>query len=241
MIKILKAKYHQVQFNPPWWGIFFNPYYFIRKSLLENLTIQTQNLSGKIMDFGCGNKPYQHLFAGKEYIGVDIEVSGHSHREAKIDVFYDGKSLPFADQTFDSVFSSEVFEHVPNLEQMLGEINRVMKPKGKLLVTVPFVWEEHETPYDFRRLTSFGLKKLLEDSSFKVITHLKTGNEVEAIFQLKAAYVSGLFTGQNIYIQILMNLIFVSPFLVIGKTLNLILPKKQKLYLNNIVLAEKND
>jgi ubiquinone/menaquinone biosynthesis C-methylase UbiE len=80
------------------------------------------------MDFGCGKKPYKEIFGFDEYIGVDIEVSGHDNTQHDIDVFWDGKSLPFADNTFDSILASEVFEHVFELDAVLDELRRVLKP-----------------------------------------------------------------------------------------------------------------
>ena len=106
----------------------------------------------RVLDFGCGSKPYENLFINiDEYVGCDIEVSGHDHLDSKIDYFFDGKNLPFIDDRFDSVVSFEVFEHIFNLPEILKEINRVTKTSGNILISVPFAWGEHEVPYDFAR------------------------------------------------------------------------------------------
>jgi hypothetical protein len=69
--------------------------------------------TGKLLDFGCVSKTYKKYFSHTDaYIGLDIEQSGHLHTNEQIDVFYDGKKIPFEENYFDSVFSSEVFEHV---------------------------------------------------------------------------------------------------------------------------------
>jgi ubiquinone/menaquinone biosynthesis C-methylase UbiE len=112
-----------------------NAYYFIRNALYKKIVEHAPALQGRLMDFGCGSKPYQSLFVNvSEYIGVDYASEGHSHAQENIDVMYDGKKLPFSDEHFDSVFSSEVFEHVFNLEEMIPEIKRVMKRGGKVLI-----------------------------------------------------------------------------------------------------------
>src|SRR4030095_7222138 len=135
-------------FDPP----IYSPIYFIKKRLANGIRKYAPQLSGRLLDFGCGQKPYKALFSHvSEYIGVDYDGEGHSHINEDIDVFYDGKTLPFPDQYFDCILTSEVFEHIFNLEVMLTELNRVMKPGARILITPPLAWPEHETPVDFGR------------------------------------------------------------------------------------------
>ena len=56
---------------------------------------------GKLLDIGCGQKPYENLFEVNEYVGIDIESSGHDHNSSKIDKFYEGKSIPYKDKEFE--------------------------------------------------------------------------------------------------------------------------------------------
>jgi len=65
-------------------------------------------MHGRILDVGCGSKPYQELFGATEYIGLEIE--GSVSKDA--DYLYAGKVFPFNDEDFDSVFSSQTLEHV---------------------------------------------------------------------------------------------------------------------------------
>jgi SAM-dependent methyltransferase len=151
MLHSLNRVYKQQSFNPGLIGMFFNPFYFIRKRIYQSIASFAPALEGKLLDFGCGSKAYKSLFTVDEYIGLDVEQSGHSHENEEVDVYYDGKVIPFEDDSFDACFSSEVFEHVFDLEDSLKEIYRVLKPGGKGLFVVPFVWDEHEVPYDFGR------------------------------------------------------------------------------------------
>src|SRR5262245_45614230 len=110
-----------------------NPFYFIRRSLYDKIKQLAPHLHGRLLDFGCGSKPYESRFTNSnEYIGLDFESEGHSHANENIDVIYDGKRIPFDDEHFDSVFSSEVFEHIFNLEEVIPEIKRVLKKQGKI-------------------------------------------------------------------------------------------------------------
>ena len=163
MIKAIKKCISEQNFNPGFMGIFTNPLYIIRKRLFQSIVSNKMYLKGKMLDFGCGKRPYEKYISVEEYIGLDIESSGHNHEEEKIDVYYNGRNIPFNDNSFDSVFSTEVFEHVFNLNVVTSEIYRVLKPSGHLLISIPFVWDEHEAPYDFARYTSFGIKSILEE------------------------------------------------------------------------------
>jgi SAM-dependent methyltransferase len=170
---------------------------------------------------------------------VDIEVSGHSHYEEEIDVYYDGKTLPFSNNFFDAVFSSEVFEHIFNLDEMLKEIHRVIKPGALALFTIPFVWDEHEIPYDFGRYASFGIRHMLEQKGFEIISLEKSTHFMEVWFQLWNLYLFHLLFTRNKYINIGLNIIFICPFTLLGIILSAILPKQRGLYHNSIVLARK--
>ena len=108
-------------------AVFTNPFYFLRKNLYENIKVLSSRLNGKVLDFGCGCKPYQSFFSHcDEYIGCDIDLSGHSHNDENIDVFYDGKHLPFLDDSFDGVFSTEVFEHIFNFLNCKCKLNKAL-------------------------------------------------------------------------------------------------------------------
>ena len=220
----------------------FHPYYFVRKGLRKKIISKAPFLKGKLLDFGCGSKPYKEFFTTDEYIGLDYESHGHSHDFEQIDVIYDGKNVPFGNQEFDSVLSTEVFEHVFNLPHVLTELNRVMKPGGYMLITCPFVWNEHEVPYDYARYTVFALESILKEKGFEVISVDKSGTFITAIFQLSILYFFQTFYGKCrkfLITKILFIFFFILIPNITGLLLNLILPKNQSLYLNNIFLVRK--
>lgn len=234
------SKHIRYDFNP---SIRF-PAYLTRKRLLEGIEKFAPSLGGRLLDFGCGSKPYQSLFQVDQYVGLDIENNpGHSHENEQIDVFYDGKRIPFDDATFDAVFTSEVFEHVFNIDEALKEVNRILKIGGKMIVTCPFAICEHEAPNDFARYTSYGLKHILQQNGFEVIEFVKAGTSIEVIVQLWIMYIH-----QNIYpkikkIPILSSIFCFATYVFLNGLaliLNKLLPdKRNDLYLNNIVLCYK--
>ena len=236
----LERFYHEVIFEDSLLGLLINPFYISRRALFHNIRDCALSISGgRLLDVGCGSAPYKGQFSVDEYIGLDIEESGHNHQKSNVDVFYDGKTIPFSDSCFDHVFSSEVFEHVFNLSSLLTEINRVTKDGGTLLVTVPFCWDEHEIPFDCARYTSFGLHYMLEQHGFSPIRSFKTTSYIETIFQLLAAYVSQCVLPENRYLRVFLTPFFVSPFNILGLILGALLPNNENLYLNNVVLCRK--
>lgn len=62
------------------------------------------------------------------------------------------------------VKSLNIYFHI---QEIVKELNRVLKENGEMLITVPFVWNEHEIPYDFGRYTSFGIIDLLQKMDLK--------------------------------------------------------------------------
>ncbi|MEC3877991.1 class I SAM-dependent methyltransferase [Parapedobacter sp. 10938] len=239
MVAKLKKLYNKSLFQPTLFGLFFNPFFIIRRGLYNGVAQFSGHLHGKLLDFGCGSKPYKALFAVSEYVGADIEVSGHDHRSEEIDVYYDGNTLPFADESFDSIFSSEVFEHVFNLPQILDELHRVLKPGGKMLITVPFVWDEHEIPYDFARYTSFGLKHILQEKGFVVVQEKKTTNYVSTTCQMWAAYVYQHIFPKHKGTRIALTPLFITPITLCGLLLSAILPKNMNFFHNNVMVVQK--
>ena len=220
-------------------SILINPLFLIRRGLSRGIRRNAGELKGVMLDFGCGSKPYRDFFAVDKYIGLDISESGHDHAGESIDVFYDGKRIPFESGFFDAIFSSEVFEHVFNLDDILTEVNRVLKSGGTMLITLPFIWEEHEKPYDFARYTSFGIKHLLEKHGFEVIRLEKSTNDIETVFQVWINYLVLHVLPQAPKLQMLSILFFVFPLNLLAILLSAILPRNFDFYHNNIVVARK--
>ena len=234
-IRLFKSKQ---DFKPTYLGILVNPYFITRYNLFKYIKkLSSKFKNGKLLDFGCGSKPYKSLFNVDEYIGLDTHNSGHLHINENIDVLYDGKKIPFDDNYFDHIFSSEVLEHVFNINETMSELNRVLKINGKILITLPFAWGEHEQPYDFARYTSFGLKSLLKNNGFEIVEQVKTANYIETVFQILTAYLYHSVVPKGL--RTILTLILIAPLNILGLFLGKILPRDKTLYLNNIMLCIK--
>lgn len=228
-------------FLTTWVSILINPVFILRHYLLLTIRQVSHLISGRVLDLGCGSKPYEGQFnRATEYIGVEVAISGHNHRDSKVDVFYDGKVLPFPDNWFDSAVSFEVFEHVWDADGTLGEVSRVLKPGGIFLMTTPFAWWEHEKPYDYRRYTSFGIEKLLTSHGFVVIQIAKTTSTWLALASINIAYVSQLASSLNVTLRLLIQLFVVFPLTVSAMMIDFVIPKNKDFYCNLVVVARRS-
>jgi SAM-dependent methyltransferase len=150
-----------------------------------------------VLDVGYGKKPYISVVVGASaYAGLEYD-SPRTRAAGTAEYFYGGRQFPVEDGSFDGVLSSQVLQHVFNPDEFLNEVRRVLRPGGTLLLSVPFVWDEHEHPHDYLRYSSFGLRELLVTRGLRVTQHRKTVNDFRAICQLMNAYTfKKTFTGR---------------------------------------------
>lgn len=234
----LIQRWAREQFRPGWLGVLVNPFFFARRGLLRELRPLLGGLSGEVLDVGCGRKPYRDFVAAERYVGLDID-SPVTRELGVADVFYDGRKFPFPDGSFDGVLCSQVFEHVFNPEEFLQEIHRVLRPGGRLVLAVPFVWDEHEQPHDFARYSSFGLKALLERNGLAVEAHRRSVADSRVLFQLAAAYLYKVTDTRLKWLRLLVQLFLIAPVTLAGVILGCVLPGNRDLYLDNIVAARR--
>ena len=236
----IARRVHRERFVTSWWGVIINPAHIARSGISHLLKEIAPRISGRILDFGCGSKPYESLFTNAtRYVGLDVRQSGHDHATSNVDVFYDGKSVPFHDDEFDAVVSFDVFEHVVDLDEALKEIRRVLCREGTLLLSIPFAWCEHEEPYDFVRYTSYGIQHVLERSGFEVIKIHKTTTWILAISQLFIVYVLKLFSPKNSIAFLFFQLSIICPLTMVAMAANKMLPRSDK-YFSGLVVVAKN-
>lgn len=235
----LKAIIKKAKFQPNFVGFFINHNYLIRVGIQKAIKKNSHKLSGILLDFGCGSKPYNNYFLHVEnYIGIDLKIEGRTENHIYIDKFYDGKTIPFDDNYFDSLLCTEVLEHVFNIDELLKEMQRVLKPGAKAIITTPFMWEEHEMPYDFARYTTLALINLYSKYGFQIISNFKTGNYVTVLFQFLLNYIKNILPKNKILRQILL-LPFISIINFLGTFFSFILPVDKTAYFSNIFILQK--
>jgi SAM-dependent methyltransferase len=144
MFDRLKVSIRAQAFHPGLLGLLVNPFYFARKGLHQHIVALAPSVHGRLLDVVAAPSPIKNTLQPQNTSDWTCK-GGNKHA----DRFYDGKTFPFSDGEFDAVLTSEVLEHVFNPDEFLSEINRVLRDGGVLLLMVPFVWDEHEQPFDY--------------------------------------------------------------------------------------------
>ena len=155
-------------------------------SILKHISkFSTQINKGCLLDIGCGRMPYRQFFRKTDfYIGIDLPLEKSATKSIKhADLFADALYLPFQEKTFDGVLATEVLEHVPDGKKLFAEISRILKPGGKLLVTVPMVIRLHEEPHDDILNSLLGLRYLCAENNLNVLNIEATSGFWETIGQ----------------------------------------------------------
>jgi SAM-dependent methyltransferase len=167
--------------------------YYIRYVILKALKDNIIKFHGTLLDVGCGKMPYKNYILQNssvdKYIGLDIEIALEYDVSVKPDFIWDGITMPFENESFETAFGTEVLEHCPDPKIIMSEVNRVLKPGGAFFFTVPFLWPLHEIPNDEFRYTPFSLKRLLEESGFGNIDIKATGGWHASMAQMLGLWV----------------------------------------------------
>lgn len=141
--------------------------------LLERVAPQAR---GRLLDVGCGDRPYEAIFRPfvTDYVGIEHEESfvataASMGKKRGPDFLYDGHQLPFEDRSFDTVLSVQVLEHTPHPATLVREMARVLKDDGVLILSAPFQFRLHEEPHDYFRFSPHGLRVLCEQAGLAVV------------------------------------------------------------------------
>jgi SAM-dependent methyltransferase len=120
-----------------------------------------------VLDAGAGDSPYRHLFGHCTYEAADV-CERPEKAYAHVGYVCDLTAIPVHDARYDFVLCTQVLEHVPRPLEVLQEFARVLKPGGRVWLSTPLAYEEHEVPYDFFRYTQYGLRSLFERAGLEV-------------------------------------------------------------------------
>jgi len=161
-----------------------------RRAVLAFLEEIGPTLSGVVLDVGCGHQPYRELLTGPQrgtqlYVGIDLPPT----RYRSPDVVWEGTALPLRTASVDAAIATELLEHVPDPMPLLREVHRVLRPGGRLHLTVPYLWPLHDVPDDQYRYTPFALERILRAAGFDDIELRATGGWDASLAQMLGLWV----------------------------------------------------
>ena len=167
--------------------------------------------SARLLDAGAGEGNYKHYFSNQRYCGLDLGIGDSQWNYGHLDVVGDLSMLPFRDGTFDACLSVVTLEHVKDPALVVREMARSLAPGGRLLLIVPFEWEEHQQPHDYFRFTRFSLAYLLQQGGFETVEIRPVGGFFRMLAR-RMLYALQFFPGPAIFIG---AIFFVPPALLL--------------------------
>jgi SAM-dependent methyltransferase len=162
-----------------------DPSWSLRKPLADWLRAEAAASRGvRVLDVGCGVKPYYPFFDAGQYVGVDIVENPAA------DLLGPVEALPVEDASFDVVLCNQVLEHCDDPAQAVRELHRVTAPGGRVLASTHGVAVYHPSPNDLWRWTHAGLERLFEgNGEWTSLTVRPGAGTVACLGMLIATYI----------------------------------------------------
>ena len=171
----------------------------------------------KILDAGAGELRYKEFCSHLDYVSQDFcqydgkgngkGLYGGSWDTTKIDIVSDISEIPVKNNSFDAVMCIEVFEHIPEPVKAIQEFNRILKSKGRLIITAPFCSLTHMAPYYFGNgYSKYWYEKVLGENGFVINEINYNGNyfkylaqEIRRIPAVEKKYTDLAVSQSNLY------------------------------------------
>ena len=159
-------------------------FFFISRKIRKKICRIFSDENALVLDLGAGENPkYQKCMKGS-IVGFDIR------RTQKTKVLGDGNKLPFKGNSFNKIISVNSFYYLENPFDVAGDLNRILKKNGQLVMVMPFYYPVHDAPFDNYRFTEYGIRKML-GKNFKI----KEITAVGGVFNIPAIIMHSLIKG----------------------------------------------
>ena len=171
-------------------SLFEIAYHFVKSIALKNkleLINSLQPAKGRILDIGAGTGDFLSVAKQNGWQAVGVEPSDKAKVIAlKKEVVFVEDTAELENQSFDVISMWHVLEHVPNLDNQIKELKRLLKPNGSLIVAVPnfksfdakyygAFWAAYDVPIHFWHFSKKAIKTLFE----------REGMELEKVLPMK--------------------------------------------------------
>jgi len=192
----MEKEYNQKRIHPPIWQ---HDYHVLsRLSAGINRIIHKhlkKRKKGILLDYGCGPMPYKDFFQTfiAKYIGVDIGENEHADILIK-----EEEMIPVKKESVDIVLSTQVLEHIENVDFYLSECFRILKKNGGLILSTHGIWPYHPYPEDYHRWTKHGLNKALSKSGFEVVENISVLGSMASASQFQMTLIAQMFAEKGL-------------------------------------------
>ena len=190
----------------------------IRKRLLKCFKSAAKKDTDRILDLGCGQKPYYHSKLKGRIVCFDKLHTKKAH------IIGDANCLPFKSNSFDKAVSVNSLYYFKNPFNVAWDIARILRKNGQLILVMPFIYPIHDAPYDKYRFTEYGIRELLKHD-FQILEIRAIGG----IFNLPAVFFHSLIKGTSLLAPkssrravSLFSTIVLYPFYIIAQLISLL-------------------
>ena len=163
-------------------SIFEKAYHFIKNIALKNKLSLVNSLQkkGKLLDIGAGTGDFLLTAKNDGWNVIGVEPS----EKARLIAAKKGIELKpvadFNDHSFDIITMWHVLEHVPDLQNQIKELKRLLKPNGAIIIAVPNFksydakyygefWAAYDTPRHLWHFSKTAIKKLFQNENIELV------------------------------------------------------------------------
>jgi SAM-dependent methyltransferase len=133
---------------------------------------------GTLLDVGSGASHFSDIYI--PYKKTNIDFAPYQDTDVTHDL---ETGLPFENESYDVVVSTNTFEHIYNSKELIKECYRVTKKGGLLIGSTPFQLCVHQEPHDYYRYTSFALARMMTDAGYIDINVVPLGTHNQLLNQ----------------------------------------------------------
>jgi len=157
-----------------------------RRYWLDRLLAET-DFNGRVLDIGGtkinkrgGFRPALEKVQSWEYLNINEKTCP--------DYLCSSDKVPVDDETFDVIVITEVLEHLERPEDTLNEAFRILRKKGRLIASMPFLYKIHPDPFDFQRWTPDKIRLEFTKTGFELIQIRTMGGFFAVVYDLTHAF-----------------------------------------------------